>query len=140
MRICYVGKDGGKDSTVWGFWPIEIKRLFSVALLCFEDGSRDAYHSHAFNAISWVLKGRLIEYCHPVNGKWVGPFSHYPSFKPIFTPRNRFHQVVSSGRTWVLTLRGPWSRTWREYLPNDKTTRTLTHGRQIIDTRPDSDT
>lgn len=133
MKFCYVGKDGGKDSTVWGFWPIEIKSLFSVALLCFENGSREAYHSHAFNSISWVLKGGLYEDC--IGGTFLGGRTYRPSVKPIFTARNNMHKVSSIGRTWVLTFRGPWARTWREYLPLEKRFRTLMSGRIEVETQ-----
>ena len=61
MKLFSYGKDGGEESTVWGYWLCEFKSLFSVALLCFEDGSREAYHDHAFNSISWVLSGKLTE-------------------------------------------------------------------------------
>ena len=124
MRICYVGRDGGKDSTVWGFWPIEIKSLFSVALLCFENGSREAYHNHAFNSVSWLLKGRLGEHVHK-----GGLRVYLPSLKPIFTPRDCMHRVASHGRSWVITFRGPWKDTWKEWLPAEHRERTLTHGR-----------
>lgn len=126
MRLMYWGKDGGPDSTVWGFWPIEIKSLFSVALLKFENGTRECFHTHAFNAISWVLKGELYE-CFLNQRK--GPI-HRPSWKPILTKRTDFHKVISFGRTWVLTFRGPWVDTWFEFANNRKTT--LTHGRKII--------
>ena len=35
--------------------------IFSIALLKFEGISREAYHTHAFGAISWLLKGMLVE-------------------------------------------------------------------------------
>lgn len=129
MKILSYGKDGGKDSVVWGFWLIEIKPLFSITLLCFEDGSREAYHSHAFNSISWVIKGRLEERILD------GPIRKYtPSPRPLFTYRDTFHKVFSFGRTWVLTFRGPWKKTWKEFLPETKEVVTLTNGRKILKT------
>lgn len=41
------------------------------------------------------------------------------------------NQVDSTGRSWVLSLRGPWARTWREITPGEGQ-RTLTHGRKAI--------
>ncbi len=127
MKIFHYGKDGGPKSTVWGFWLLEAKRLFSVALLCFEDGSRDSFHSHAFNSISWVLKGKLVE-----QNLFEHSVSYDPSFKPIITKRSTFHRVVSKGTTWVFTLRGPWADTWQEYDPFNWTFSTLTHGRKEV--------
>jgi len=127
MKFLHYGKDGGEYSTVWGFFLIEIKRLFSIVLLKFEDGSRDAYHNHAFNSISWVLKGELFEI--PFTGRC---HTHKPGLKPVFTYRDTFHKVVSVGRTWVLSFRGPWAKTWKEYLPSEERNVTLTHGREEV--------
>jgi hypothetical protein len=127
VKICHYGKDGGQESRVWGFWFIGIKSLFSVALLRFEDGSREAYHSHAFNCVSWVLRGRLVEK-HYRGGVNV----HKAGLKPVVTRRSTFHKVESRGRTWVLTFRGPWSDTWQEFLPEQRRFVTLTHGRQEV--------
>lgn len=136
MRLFHYGKDGGPDSTVWGFWLIEWKRLFSVALLCFDNGSREAYHSHAFNSVSWVLRGRLDE--DVCVARPLGVFHYFlrvytPSLLPIVTRRSCMHKVTSIGRTWVLTFRGPWARTWREWLPQEQRFVTLTNGRQVVD-------
>lgn len=135
MRLFSTGKDGGYESTVWGFWLIEWKRFFSVVLLCFEDGSRDAYHNHAFNSISWVLRGRLTEHhLHNLAKRVV----YTPSWRPVITRRTTFHKVVSQGRTWVLSFRGPWAKTWEEYryqhTPGERYV-TLTHGRRQIEAR-----
>lgn len=131
VKMFSYGKDGGPDSTVWGFWLIEWKRLFSVAVLCFENGSREAYHSHAFNSVSWVLKGRLQEDVLLDSG--FGYWRVYrPRLRPVFTYREDMHKVTSVGRTWVLTFRGPWAKTWREWLPKTKEFVTLTNGRQVV--------
>lgn len=137
MKLFKVMKDGGPLSHVWGFWLIEWKRLFSIALLRFEDGSREAYHTHAFNAWSWVLWGRLWE--QSIIKPEYGPVDTYsfrkytPSFWPIYTPRDTMHRVVSRGRTWVLTFRGPWRDTWWEYIPAEDAYFKLTHGREVLE-------
>lgn len=123
MKIGF-SKDGGQESTVQG-WFIEAKKLATAALLRFDDGTREAYHSHAFNCISWVLKGALEEE-HLEGGVDV----HRPSLKPVVTRRDTFHKVRSLGTTWVLTFRGPWSDTWKEYV--DGQIITLTHGRKVV--------
>lgn len=135
MKILSKMKDGGPESRVWGYFLIEWKRLFSIVLLRFEDGSRDAYHSHAFNAVSWVLTGCLIETRYdasrdPVFGLfWPNVFR--PSFRPVFTGRDNMHKVRSVGRTWVLSFRGPWRDTWEEMTPEGRIV--LTHGRREVD-------
>lgn len=131
-------KDGGPESRVWGMFLIEWKALFSIVLLRFEDGSREAYHSHAFHAISWVLKGCMEEKrVHNPTGtcairravtQWFKP-----SLRPIITTRDNMHKVTSQGRTWTISFRGPWADKWREYLPASDEFVTLTHGRKVID-------
>ncbi len=125
MKLLYKGKDGGEESHVVGYWLIEIKSLFSIALLRFGHGTREAYHSHAFNCISWVLKGKLEER----HFKGATEF-HSRSLLPIITKKNTFHQVFSHGSTWVLTFRGPWCKTWQEHVNGRNIT--LTNGRQEL--------
>jgi hypothetical protein len=129
VKLFSYGKDGGPNSTVWGYWLIEWKSLFSIALLCFENGSREAYHSHAFNAISWLLKGRLfeMEVSDVDNFPYQAGTIYTPSLWPIVTPRKKFHKVRSTGRSWVLTFRGPWNDTWQEHIDGEEII--LTHGR-----------
>jgi len=132
MKFFRKGKDGGPASTVTGYWLVEIKPLFSIVLLRFEDGSRDEFHDHAFHSLNWVLKGKVVEEHHA-----KGPFAKKifgPSIRPILTKRSTFHRVVSKGTTWVLSLRGPWSKTWHEYDPKTGMFSELTHGRKILRT------
>ncbi len=124
MKIFKKDKDGGPQSTVTGYWLAEVKSLFSIVLLRFDHGSRDSYHSHAFNSLNWVLKGKVVE--HNLDGPLL---AYEPSPFPVITKRSTFHRVVSDGTTWVLSLRGPWSRTWMEYDPDGKRFSTLKHGR-----------
>lgn len=127
MKILTCRTDGGPNSTVTGFWLIEIKGLFSIVFLKFNKGSREAYHSHAFNAFTWFLKGKVDE---DILG---GPILRWlPSFKAKFTPRSNFHKVFALEDTYALSFRGPWTKTWQEYIPKTKEFHTLTHGRTII--------
>jgi hypothetical protein len=127
MKLFARGKDGGPESKVWGYWLIEAKGLCSIALLRFEDGSRDTYHDHAFNAISWLIKGELDEQFLDGKGHIL-----QPSWKPIITKKTTFHQVKSRGRSWAITFRGPWENQWHEWLPNLKKHLTLTTGRKVV--------
>jgi hypothetical protein len=133
MKLFRWLKDGGPESRVHGLFLVEIKSLFSVVLLRFSHGTRDAYHSHAFNAVSWLLRGRLVETYRIEHG--TAKVTHRPSWRPIWTPRERLHQVRSEGTSWVLSFRGPWSASWREYLPGKGYEITLTHGRRVIEGR-----
>jgi hypothetical protein len=134
MKILFKGKDGGKDSFVTGYWLIESKMLGSIVLLCFDKGSHEAFHTHAFNAISWVLTGELRE----VIKDGLETNSLTPSFKPVYTSRERFHRVFGiADKTWAISFRGPWKNTWKEYLPISQKDIILTHGRKQINTGED---
>ena len=131
MKFFFKSKDGGPDSNVVGYWLVESKKLFSIVLLCFNKGSREAFHSHAFNAISWVISGRLDE-CIKNKYGYKNELI-LPSAKPIFTPRERLHKVTGlANKTWVITFRGPWSNTWKEFFDKTNEEVTLTSGRKII--------
>ena len=124
MKLFRKAKDGGPDSTVTGYWLTEIKKLFSVVLLKFSHGSRDEFHSHAFNSWNWVLKGKVVEQNFDGSTR-----TYRPSLRPVVTKRSTFHRVVSDGTTWVFSLRGPWAKYWQEYNPNTDELIVLTDGR-----------
>jgi len=113
MKFFQKASDGGKDSGVTAYFLFEIKWLASVALLHFRDGSREAYHSHAFNAVTLWLRGSVIE------SRIFGYFNRgfYASTQPYgpgefkYTSRSNMHKVISKGDSWALTFRGPWAKT-----------------------------
>jgi hypothetical protein len=126
MKLFKKMKDGGPESTVTGYWLIESKKFFSIVLLKFEGKSREAYHNHAFNARSWVLPfGMGLMECLPSGeAKFLKPDSY------VYTPRERMHKVDSNGTNWILSFRGPWSKTWNEVVDNQVIT--LTSGRKKV--------
>lgn len=134
MKFLSKSKDGGPLSTVWAYWLFEIKWLCSIVLLRFEDGSRDMYHSHAFNSVSWVLSGQLMECSlasECANRYFPDVVDYYPGPVPVLTKRSTTHKVISFGRTWVISFRGPWADTWLEQTPDGKAM-VLTHGRKEV--------
>ena len=130
MKFFFKGKDGGPDSNTTGYWLVEIKSLFSIVLLKFEGKSRPVYHNHAFNCINWVLEGGILEYRKdgPVISRWA-------SFKPFMIYRDTMHKVDGYNRSWVLSIRGPWSKTWKEITADaEERVITLSNGRvQVYD-------
>lgn len=134
VKLLWGDKDGGPESRVW-CWGIESKRFGSVLLLKFAKGSREAFHTHAFNSISWLLRGRLLEnFKTPFAGL---PFEswalHQPGCHPIRTYRDTYHKVEGmADATWVLTFRGPWVDTWKDLDLKTGHESTLTHGRKEV--------
>lgn len=125
MKIFKKMKDGGDESSVTGYWLIECKGLFSIVLLKFDGPSREAFHTHAFHCLSWVLRGALTERMRDGRVYNIGR-----SFMPFITTRKDFHKVSPVGRvSWVFSIRGPWAKEWYEHLENENRDRVLTHGR-----------
>lgn len=118
-------KDGGPKSRVWAYF-LENKKLGSIGLLKFKDGSREAFHSHAFDCASLILgPGRLKEVFKDGRVRF-----HLP-FKFLVTRKDDFHKVYSKGTTWVLTVRGPWDPTWEE-VDEEGQHKTLSWGRKEV--------
>lgn len=124
-------KDGGKESTVTGYWLCEFKSLFSIVLLKFEGKSREAFHTHAFDSWNWIVFGSVQETVRtsPVCSEII---KYSQSLKPIFTSKDRYHKVDSDGTTWVFSIRGPWDNQWKEFLEDEGRERVLTHGRTEV--------
>ncbi len=135
-KFFFKSKDGGPDSNVTGYWLIESKRFFSVVLLRFDAGSREAFHDHAFNAWSLVLGGLLKEVSILTRYRTGEKVQVTNFLRPgmfVKTARERLHKVYGmDDHTWVLSLRGPWKPTWIEYFDKEDRTVTLTNGRKII--------
>ena len=130
-RLFYKKTDGGPKSGVYGYFLIEWKKVFSIGLLHFKEGSRENYHSHAFNACTWWLKGKVTEIT------WLS-FTHRrpertykPSWIAKITKRDKVHKVIAHKDTWSLTFRGPWHDTWYEVNPSGEKIK-LTHNRKVV--------
>lgn len=131
VRLFQKTKDGGPDSPVDAYFLCEFKPLFSVALLKFNKGKRETYHTHAFNALTWFLGGDLIEERKILGGNLPCCIKYVRRFWPKFTSRDNLHRVKAVETSWCLTIRGPWTDSWQEFDENRNILTTLTHGRYI---------
>ena len=121
-------KDGGPNSPVEAFFLCEIKGLFSIAILKFNQGGREALHSHAFNALTWFISGDMTEY-----NEDGSTYKYVRKLMPKVTPRSQIHKVFAKTTGWVFTIRGPWQPNWIE-IEDHNGTRTTTrfgHGRVV---------
>lgn len=126
MRLFSKASDGGTNSGVTGFFLIEWKPVFSIVILRFAKGTREAYHSHAFNAVTLWLWGSVREH-------HLGDPDDYKIFGTgdlKLTPRNAFHKIDAIETTWALSIRGPWADYWQEDRNGQRVT--LTHGRKEL--------
>lgn len=129
MKFFNRSKDGGPESPVDAFFLFEIKSLCTVALLRFNEGSREALHTHAFNALTWFIHGDLVE--EDISGSY---YVYKRSWLPKITRRNKNHRVLARFTSWCFTIRGPWASTWTEDTDTHHTV--LTHGRKIVEQVP----
>jgi hypothetical protein len=126
-RFFFSKSDGGVESGVTAYCFFEWKIFFSIGILHFNPGSREDFHNHAFNAITFWISGSVVE------EKFKNPISKVFSagFRPKYTPRSNFHRIIAQNNgAYALTIRGPWLDYWYEVKNND--IRILTHGRRIL--------
>jgi hypothetical protein len=119
-------KDGGSESPVDAYFLIEIKDWFSIAILKFNKGGREAYHTHAFDAYTWFLKGNLVE--EDVNGE---SYVYERSLVPKKTLKSKNHRVKALSDSWCFTIRGKWDKTWTEYNETLDETTVFSDGRVV---------
>jgi len=125
MRILSKTKDGGPESHVDAFFVIEIKQLFSMALLSFNKGQREAFHTHAFTAWTWFLFGDMKEQNYDGTTK-----DYKRSLLPKVTRKDCNHRVIAHQTSWAFTIRGPWDKQWSEDTDDEHTV--FTWGRKVV--------
>ncbi len=138
MKLFSKAPDGGKHSGVTGFFLIEAKSAFSIVLLRFNVGTREAFHSHAFNAVTLWLWGRvwehrIVRYCNCGRSFCSGVIAETREFSAgdiKRTPRDCLHKIEALTPAWALSFRGPWLDYWQEWC-NGRVV-TLTHGRREV--------
>ena len=109
MRIFQKAKDGGPSSPVDAYFLFEIKWLGSIAILKFNKGAREAFHTHAFGAWTWFISGDLQEEL------FDGTINQYKkSFLPKYTKKDNNHRVKAQEDSYCFTMRGPWEKFWTE--------------------------
>jgi len=128
LKLFQWAKDGGPESHVDAFFIVEIKPLFSIAILRFNEGTRENFHSHAFNAWTLWLGDAWVAEETPDGKK---KFWHGGTWK--FTPRTLMHRVRAVFTSYALTFRGPWVERWEEYNEQAREFTVLTNHRQIVD-------
>jgi len=127
MKFLTKMKDGGPNSPVDGYFLFEIKWLCSIVFLRFNKGRREAFHTHAFNAFTWFIKGDMEE--EDVKGSL---YKYSRGILPKITRRSKYHRVKATEDSWCISLRGPWYNTWTEFNPLTVKTTILTHGRVVV--------
>ena len=136
MRLGKYGKILHKDKIVLGMGSIdrftlfEFKPLGGIILNRFNTKTQDRFHTHAFPAVSFMLRGYYRECVLQPNG-----LEYYVTIKPgiRYIPTYYNHQILdSSTNALSITVMGPWGWSWSETHAEKKTTRVYTWGRRRI--------
>lgn len=125
IKLLQRAPDGGADSPVTAYFLLEWKHVCSIALLRFNKGGREAFHTHAFDALTWFLVGAMKE--EDIDGTL---HTYKRGLWPKLTRKEKNHRVSATETSWCITLRGPWDKTWTEHLDGVRTT--FTWGRKVV--------
>lgn len=94
-------------------WTLfEFKRLFSVYVHRWNVDYQDRYHTHAFDAWSWMVRGSYKERLYVDDNTYM-EHDVTPGFR--FIPWFTNHSIANCRpNTWTVTFAGPWRKTWTE--------------------------
>lgn len=133
MRLGKFGKLLHWDNTSLGvgdirrFTIIEIKYLFGIIVNIFNTTDQDRFHSHAFHALSWMVRGHYFEDVLENNAVISKKIE-----RSRFIPKNYIHKITLSTPNAVsVTFEGPWGSTWNEYFDSGRV-KTYGWGRKVL--------
>lgn len=102
---------GDQNVTEWTL--LEYKKWFSIKLFHFHksDGGQDRFHTHAFGAVSILLRGDYVE--EVLEGSQIISKNRNSS-RLIYIPRDTYHRITRSTGCYTLLITGPWSGSFKE--------------------------
>lgn len=102
---------GEQPVTEWTL--LEYKKWFSIKLFHFHktEGYQDRFHTHAFNAYSFLLKGDYIE--EIIENGHILKVARSRE-RMLFIPRDSYHRITKSNGCWTLLFTGPWGNEFKE--------------------------
>jgi hypothetical protein len=107
------------DGHITQYTIFESKYLFSIILYNWKTIRQNRFHSHAFSALAFLLRGQYEEETYSkgvIKKKVVNQW-----LKPRFLPQHYCHRILKADpHTWTLVLVGPWSKYWYEFFDNAK--------------------
>jgi hypothetical protein len=119
------------DGFIIAYTIFEWKYLFSIIIYHWKTIKQNRFHSHAFPAVAFLLKGKYEEETYKkgeikqnIVNQWL---------KPRYLPRNYVHRILKADPgTYTIIFVGPWMKHWYEYFENTKTWIKYGWGRKII--------
>lgn len=110
----------------------ENKYLFSLIFYRWDTIDQVRFHTHAFPAIAFLLKGWYWEKVL-FNGIEMTNFVNVP-LVPRYLPRNYTHAIGNAKPgSLTMVIAGPWQKYWWEFFPDTKKWVQYTWGRKVVD-------
>lgn len=107
------------QGSVTQYIVFEHKRLFSLIFYKWNTIDQVRFHTHAFAAVAFLLKGWYWEKVM-FNGVEMTNFVNVP-WIPRFLPKNYCHAVQNAKPgTTTMVITGPWQKHWYEFFPDTK--------------------
>ena len=129
------------EGNVQALAVFENKYLFGITVYKWFTIDQIRFHTHAFNAIAFLIKGWYWEKVI-FNDVEMTNFVNIP-FWPRLIPRNYCHAIQhAKPGTMTIVFSGPWQKHWFEYFPDTKKWIKYNWGRKKVgslDKLPESD-
>jgi hypothetical protein len=110
----------------------EHKSLFSVILYNWQTIKQNRFHSHAFAAIAFLLRGAYEQERYSKGEIKTEKVNQW--LRPRYLPKNYTHRIMKAEpHTWTLVLTGPWIKYWYEYFDDTNTWVKYTWGRKVVE-------
>ncbi len=134
IKICKTKDVALGKGSVSQFTLFECKQLFSIIFYKWNTVDQIRFHTHAFPAFAFLLKGFYNEKVLTSEGKIIDKTVNQ-LFKPRFLARNYCHCIgYAKPNTRTLVITGRWSKQWKEYFHDTGTWVTYEWGRKKIKT------
>lgn len=119
------------DGHIIAYTIFEHKYLFSIIVYHWKTIKQNRFHSHAFPALAFLLKGSYEEEVFTTGGIIKKTVNQW--LKPRVLPRNYTHRILkASPKTWTIVFTGPWIKHWYEYFEDTSTWIKYTWGRKVV--------
>lgn len=117
------------EGHIFQYTLFESKKWFGIILYHWKTIKQNRFHSHAFPAYAFLLRG---SYTEEVIENGVILYKNVNNrFKRRYIPRNYIHRILKAEpKTWTLVFTRKWVEFWYEYFPENKTWAKYTWGRK----------
>jgi hypothetical protein len=120
------------EGSVTQYTFFECKELFSIIFYKWNTVDQVRFHTHAFPAYAFLLRGFYHEKVITEDKRIIKKIVNQ-LFKPRFLARNYCHSIgYAKPNTVTMVFVGRWSKQWKEYFPDTKTWVTYEWGRKKV--------